>query len=235
MDSQQFFTPLLLTVSSQHDHSEAVESFLAKLKVQTLLPWASHIQTQFIFWLNKSHESISIETVRQLQSNLGYSPDQERIACFVLLHAEKITLPAQQALLKILEEPPQHTVLILVTQSETQLLPTIQSRCTVLAYNIDHITNTKKKPDQNAANLQKVLGVTSFSDVIAVVQEYKERADALIFVEELMNQIHSQLKVDHSPRLFSQLRMCDEAYKAIHGNANVTLALEYCFFQFIRA
>lgn len=46
----------------------------------------------------------------------------------LVLEADKLTIPAQQALLKIVEEPPEDTVLLFVTSLQHQLLPTILSR-----------------------------------------------------------------------------------------------------------
>ncbi|MCE7974513.1 MAG: hypothetical protein DYG92_09385 [Leptolyngbya sp. PLA1] len=48
---------------------------------------------------------------------------------FIVDEAELLAGPAQNAVLKFLEEPPERTVVILVTSSEEALLPTIRSRC----------------------------------------------------------------------------------------------------------
>lgn len=53
---------------------------------------------------------------------------------FIVDEAEMLAGPAQNALLKTLEEPPPGTVLILVTSSEDELLPTIRSRCQRVAF-----------------------------------------------------------------------------------------------------
>lgn len=78
--------------------------------------------------------TLSIEAVRNVQKLLqlkttGTKPIR-RIVC--LEHADGLTQEAQNALLKVLEEPPADTVVILTTQSKRMLLPTILSRVQVL-------------------------------------------------------------------------------------------------------
>ena len=79
-------------------------------------------------------DSIKIEQVRQLQKDIYLRPYEAKIKTFVINDADKLTLEAANALLKILEEPPPDSLIILVT-SKPQLLPeTIVSRCKRLKF-----------------------------------------------------------------------------------------------------
>ena len=78
-----------------------------------------------------SGRSIGISAVRSLEKFLQRKPYQAPVKTAVIIRAEKLTLPAQQALLKTLEEPPAHSQILLLCPSEEQLLPTIVSRCLV--------------------------------------------------------------------------------------------------------
>lgn len=74
--------------------------------------------------------TIGIQTVHGLHHDLMYQsfqPGDRRVA--IIDQAEKLTQPAQNALLKLLEEPPQETVIILTATDPTALLDTILSRC----------------------------------------------------------------------------------------------------------
>lgn len=51
---------------------------------------------------------------------------------YILNEAEKLTLQAQNALLKTIEEPPAYAVILLLTSNADSLLPTISSRCVTL-------------------------------------------------------------------------------------------------------
>jgi DNA polymerase-3 subunit delta' len=73
---------------------------------------------------------IGIEAVQQLQHQFvygSYESASRRVA--IIVDAERLTLPAQNALLKTLEEPPIGTTVILTAVSPVALLETIVSRC----------------------------------------------------------------------------------------------------------
>ncbi|MEA1866552.1 MAG: DNA polymerase III subunit delta' [Thermodesulfobacteriota bacterium] len=75
---------------------------------------------------------IKLDQIRDLQRALSFSPlDSQHRVCLIL-EAQKINLPAANALLKTLEEPPAGNHLILTATSTKTLLPTIVSRCQVI-------------------------------------------------------------------------------------------------------
>lgn len=77
----------------------------------------------------KDKASIGIEAVRELQQFLKLKlPNNAPWRIIIIPSAQALTIEAQNALLKLLEEPPERTVLILATDSEQALLPTIRSR-----------------------------------------------------------------------------------------------------------
>ena len=78
--------------------------------------------------------SISIDTVRQIQNFLKLKTTGRRPIRRLLIieQAETMTVEAQNAFLKILEEPPADTVIILLTSQRHKLLPTIRSRARIL-------------------------------------------------------------------------------------------------------
>lgn len=75
-----------------------------------------------------SRRSFHIDTIRQLRQNAWLLPGEAPCRVRVLCGAENMTDQAQNALLKILEEPPEHTVFILTAENRAMLLPTILSR-----------------------------------------------------------------------------------------------------------
>ena len=77
-------------------------------------------------------ETLKIDQIRNLQHDLFLRPHESRYKIAVLSDFERVTPAAANALLKTLEEPPAHAVLILTAQSSTHLLPTIVSRCQII-------------------------------------------------------------------------------------------------------
>ncbi|HHV50963.1 MAG TPA: ATP-binding protein [Clostridiales bacterium] len=91
-----------------------------------------------------SSRSFHIDAVRQLRESAYILPNEAEHKVFILAGAEGMTEQAQNALLKILEEPPKHLIFILTCESRSQLLPTIQSRTvclTVGAVDVDLAVN----------------------------------------------------------------------------------------------
>jgi DNA polymerase-3 subunit delta' len=79
--------------------------------------------------------SIKIRTLRERVIDVvGYRPFEAERRVFVIDPADDLTLEAQDALLKTLEEPPPSAILILITAYPDALRPTVQSRCRRLRF-----------------------------------------------------------------------------------------------------
>ncbi len=79
---------------------------------------------------NGDTASISIKAVRdRVLALVGYRPFEGQRRVFIIDPADALGLPAQDALLKTLEEPPPSAVLILISSYPDSLRPTVLSRC----------------------------------------------------------------------------------------------------------
>jgi len=79
----------------------------------------------------KSNNSIGINQIRGLKRFLSRRPYQAKMKVGLILEAEKLTPPAQNSLLKTLEEPPESSLIILLASHSASLLPTIVSRAKI--------------------------------------------------------------------------------------------------------
>ena len=86
--------------------------------------------------INVTHEkpnSIGIEEIRQqLIDDVAIRPYESRYKIYIINDAQKMTLQAQNALLKTIEEPPAYAIILLLADNPDSLLPTISSRCVIL-------------------------------------------------------------------------------------------------------
>jgi DNA polymerase-3 subunit delta' len=80
--------------------------------------------------------SIKIEQVRDAIDRSGYRPFEGKRRVVVIDQADAMAAAPQNALLKVLEEPPPSTAMILVTARPDMLLPTVQSRCQRLRFQL---------------------------------------------------------------------------------------------------
>lgn len=111
----------------------------------------------------ESGKMLMVDQVRDLQRSLSLAPYQSKYRVALLLNFEDANQSASNALLKTLEEPPPHVILLLTAQSSDQLLPTVVSRCEVLrlrtipvkniAEHLEHHTQMKPEQAQLLAHL----------------------------------------------------------------------------------
>jgi len=80
--------------------------------------------------LLEGESSLGIDLIRELKEFLSRRPAISQRRMVVIPRAERLTSEAQNALLKITEEAPRHSLIILTTNHFNQLLPTLNSRLT---------------------------------------------------------------------------------------------------------
>jgi DNA polymerase-3 subunit delta' len=93
---------------------------------------------------------LRIDQIRKLLSTLALKPFTAEHRVVIIADAQKMNKEAANALLKILEEPPSDTILILTTLQTSDLLPTILSRCRNIRFSplaADHIVSLLKDTD----------------------------------------------------------------------------------------
>ncbi len=79
--------------------------------------------------LQEGKKIISISQIREMGLTISSRPNEARFRMVLILNADLMNIQAQNALLKLLEEPPEKTFFILIANKTSLLLPTIISRC----------------------------------------------------------------------------------------------------------
>lgn len=110
----------------------------------------------FITIDDKEHKAVSVKIVRQMREDVYIRPNESNYKIYLL--PQELGIEGQNALLKILEEPPPYGVFLLLSNNPEQLLPTVRSRCTELS--LKALPDTllkdalqKKFPNANADSL----------------------------------------------------------------------------------
>jgi DNA polymerase III subunit delta' len=78
--------------------------------------------------------SIKVDQIRTLQAEFAKKGVESLKKVYLISHADKMSVSASNSLLKFLEEPNPGTVAFLLTEQMQQILPTILSRCQILAF-----------------------------------------------------------------------------------------------------
>ncbi len=84
----------------------------------------------FITVADPAHKNISVAMVRQIREEMFIRPNEAEKKIY--LFSQSLGVEGQNALLKILEEPPAYGVFMLLAENPETLLPTVRSRCTEL-------------------------------------------------------------------------------------------------------
>ena len=87
-----------------------------------------------IIWVtHEKPNSISVDDIRvQINGDIQVKPYNGKYKIYIVPDADMMTVQAQNALLKTIEEPPAYAVILLLTENANSLLPTICSRCVML-------------------------------------------------------------------------------------------------------
>lgn len=122
----------------------------------------SNNQPDIIYIGHEKPNTIGVEDIRgQINNDIGIKPYSSPRKIYIMNEGEKMTVQAQNALLKTLEEPPEYAVILILTTNVEALLPTILSRCVVL--------NMKPVPDAQVKKyLMEELGVPDYKANICV-------------------------------------------------------------------
>lgn len=175
------------------------------------------------FNLIDSQTSIGIEEIRKLKQQIFKKPYLSTFKAVYFPQAEKLTPVSQNALLKILEEPPSHTIIILATDQPEKLLTTVVSRCLVVKESRKPVKINQEISQfwQEIANKnpgQKLLTIDIFS---------KNRQQAREFCQESLLFFHQQLISQKSAKKKAG-RHCQHlltAIKQLEANCQPALVL----------
>ncbi len=179
--------------------------------------------------------SIGITEIRAVQTFLSRKPLQSPHNTVIVHDAQLLTLPAQQAFLKTLEEPPAASEIYLVTAFPNQLLPTILSRVSRIDASMDQQTiSPSLKASQELFDQLLPAGV---GERLALFDRANfDRESALQFLADLEQILHSDI-IKLSPSLkvkegigVSYEKISDLIFQArtyLQANVNIRLALDH--------
>lgn len=109
------------------------------------------------------HKQVPVDCIRAARSELFIRPNEGEKKVLLIPRAGDMNPAAQNALLKVLEEPPSYGVFLLLAPSPEALLPTIRSRCAHLRLSplpraVLEPALRQRFPDRSAADLEAAMG-----------------------------------------------------------------------------
>lgn len=184
--------------------------------------------------LEKEGLSIGITRVREFQKRLILAPINSPWITGIIHEADTLTVEAQQALLKTIEEPPPRVKIILESFSCLSLLPTIVSRCQVI------ILENKLAADDKLVNacyqtIEKIRKLSPGKRLPITDEVAKTKDEALAWVDTATAAVRQKLlenagkDPDRSAKLVSLSRGLIRAKHELSANVNFRLVLDNLF------
>ena len=128
LDKKEEIAPFLFLGTPIHVINDKIDQISTKLSDEL---W---INKNFIFSFKDSKEKIKVKDIKEFFERVFISPTY-KAQIFIIENISRMTEESANSCLKILEEPPFWNIIFLTSESESSILETILSRCTII--NID--------------------------------------------------------------------------------------------------
>jgi hypothetical protein len=134
-------------------------------------------------------QSINVERARELRADAYIAPNELEFKVYILHEADKMNVQTQNALLKILEEPPRFVSFILLSSNVAAFLPTVRSRCQLVSISAESESNSKQsKFRQLAIDTITILSGKRRSLLIDILTALpSERVEYKEYISEMMS------------------------------------------------
>jgi len=142
---------------------------------------------------------------------------------YLILSAKMFTTEAQNALLKLLEEPPRNIEIIIITETKSVLLPTVRSRL--------KIVQEKKKQEKVVLDLN--LATLSLSELVTFVKAHERlgKSEAKVLIERLYYRATAIDKIVMSEK---QIEGFERSYHLLEVNARFQTILVTLLMGFLK-
>lgn len=165
-------------------------------------------------------QKLGIAETKKIRAHLSFKPFQAKGRGVVLEDASQLTVDAQNALLKTLEEPPPESLIILATSSDTNFLPTILSRCEVIRV---QVAGDRVQKNNYTQDIEKLLEI-AVEGRFKYIEKLKDREE---FLHALVSYFHQNLTSHMESGNKDFLHELLQAEKFAKQNVNIRAILEY--------
>lgn len=170
--------------------------------------------------------SLTIKQVKELSTSMAISARIPRIIW--IEEANLLTIPAQNALLKTLEEPPENTTFYLTCISRSSLLPTIRSRSGSIILNSQVTANDSFI----LSDLKNIMALTP-GDRLTIITK-KDRVESIAWITEietsLRNKLNDKNLSKNNYRTLAKIaKSAIEAHQGYSSNCNVGLVTQHFY------
>lgn len=199
--------------------------------------------------------SFTVDAVREIRSDAFIVPNESDCKVYILKNGKNMNEQAQNAILKILEEPPSYVFFIIVTISRSIMLETVLSRVQTFSLLSEEETVTEKEAETVKKFVEALLNVNELAlmEQTAIFQKNNQFArrilellsevfrDALVrksgYEREarFLNEVKVLQKSLTAKSLMQLVGVCDELISSVDRNCNNNLLVVRMCYEFKRA
>ncbi|WBX71142.1 DNA polymerase III subunit [Tenacibaculum retecalamus] len=203
--------------------------FIEEQPYGSLFNWSQHIGVE-----NKQGQ-IGVDEAQDIVKKLQLKSYEGGFKVMIIWMAEKMNIAASNKLLKLIEEPPNKTIFLLITEDEEQIINTIKSRCQALylpSLSDADIKNTLVKNEKVTENEAAKIAHQSEGNYNKALHILNNNSNDLIFEEWFITWIRAAFKAKGNAAVIQDLISWSEAI-AKSGRETQKQFLQYCL-QFFR-
>ena len=182
-----------------------------------------------IFIGSQNKKSIGINEVRKIKNDSIIKPVECNFKIYIFKNAQNLTEQAQNALLKIFEEPPKHVIFLLLCNNSKNFIPTVISRARIVKLNKINDENSNEDVDNFIDFLVKNDKIYALS----ILSKYESDREKLkLFLNSCKNKILLKIKKQFSNT--AKINLCNKINKIINFidiNMNKNLVLLSAFLE----
>lgn len=191
---------------------------------------------RYDFLIIHPENSLGIKEIREMQKNLILKPAITNYKTVILNHAELLTIEAQNALLKSLEEPPEYLYIFLFVTDYQLLLPTIISRCQIVTLPLEKIDLDDNDMTYLTNLYNSLISASSSKKLIITENIFPNKNEALLFIEKSLlfwqQNLYSDILIKYSLDLQKKVKIIKNLGSAkinLLKNLNLTLTMDNFF------
>ncbi len=210
---------------------EEWRDFVATNSYGSLFNWMQHIGVE------KKQGLIGKDEAQQISKKLTLKSYEGGFKIMIIWNADKMNETASNKLLKLIEEPPEKTILLLITEKEEQIIKTITSRCQAIHFNRlgeEVIEKSLIENEQIEENQAKQIAYQSEGNYNKALHLAHNNSKDLIFEEWFVTWVRSAFKARGNASVIQDLIDWSNAI-AGEGREVQKQFLQYCLQVFRQA
>lgn len=210
---------------------EEWRSFILSNPYADLFEWYNHIGVE------KKQGNINVDEAQEMLKTLSLKAYEGGYKVMLVWMAEKMNIACSNKILKLLEEPPEKTVFILIAEDEEQLLETIKSRCQLLKFPLlaeAVIAEGLVKKEGAAIEKAKDYARQAGGDYNKALQLYKNNSEDSQFEAWVIFWVRAAFKAKSNKAIINDLLAWSDEVSGIGREAQKKF-IDYCVSFFRQA